>query len=217
VKPVAVYLRVSTHEQTTLNQRLELESVAAARGWAIVETFEDVVSGGKGRAKRPGLDQALRAAVQGRYDVLLAWDVTRLGRSTTDLLGVLQELHGAARDLYLHQQAIDTTTPAGRAMFTMLALFAEFERAMIQERVKAGMARAKACGTKSGRPIGRPRIATHLEARIMELRASGMGQSRIAREVGCGVSAVQRVLAGRLIASHAAHSAPGGPEDPPAA
>lgn len=192
----ALYLRVSTAEQTTANQRLELERVAAGRGWQVLEVFEDAgISGAKGRADRPGLDKALRAAVQGRYDVLLAWDVSRLGRSLEDLLASLAELHGAGRNLYLHQQGVDTTTPAGKAMFQMMGVFAEFERAIIQERVRAGVARAQQHGTRSGRAIGRPRLPAATEARIRELAAEKMGKGKIARTLGIGISAVQRVLA----------------------
>ncbi len=141
---VALYLRVSTDGQTVANQERELREVAAAKGWEIVEVYSDKgISGAKGRDGRPGLDKALREAVQGRYEVLGAWSVDRLGRSLQDLLHTLAELQGAGCDLYLHRQALDTRTPSGRAMFQMLGVFAEFERSMIQERVRAGLARAK--------------------------------------------------------------------------
>jgi len=192
----ALYLRVSTDGQTVANQERELREVAEAKGWKIVEVYSDKgISGAKGRDGRPGLDQALREAVQARYDVLAAWSVDRLGRSLQDLLHTLNELQSAGRDLYLHRQAIDTRTPSGRAMFQMLGVFAEFERAMIQERVRAGLARAKEKGTKSGRPIGRPRISSAVESRIRRERRRGHGVLKIARKVGVGVSVVQRVLA----------------------
>lgn len=191
----ALYLRVSTDDQTTSNQRLELERVAASRGWTVVQVHEDAgISGAKGRDKRPGLDDALKGAVRGQYDVLMSWSVDRLGRSLEDLLAALNELHGAGRNLYLHTQGVDTTTPGGKALFQMMGVFAEFERAIIQERVKAGMARAKVTGTKSGIPIGRPRISAELERRVRELAAAGTGKGKIARTLGIGVSAVQRVL-----------------------
>lgn len=192
----ALYLRVSTDGQTVANQERELREVGEAKGWEIVEVYSDKgISGAKGRDGRPGLDKALRDAVQARYDVLAAWSVDRLGRSLQDLLQTLNELQGGGRDLYLHRQAIDTRTPSGRAMFQMLGVFAEFERAMIQERVRAGMARAKEKGTKSGRPIGRPRIAAGIESAIRRERRKGRGMIKIAREVGVGVSVVQRILA----------------------
>src|SRR4051794_40011496 len=121
-KRAAIYLRVSTDEQTTTNQRRELEAAAEHRGWDVITVYEDAgISGAKGRDKRPGLDAMLKDAVRRKFDVVMAWSVDRLGRSLSDLVGGLQELYGAGVDLYLHQQAIDTTTPAGRAMFQMWA------------------------------------------------------------------------------------------------
>ena len=108
-------------------------------------------------------------------------------------MSLLQELHSTGVDLYLHQQGVNTTTPAGRALFGMMGVFAEFERGMIQERVRAGLARAKAKGTKSGNPIGRPVVGAKVEERIRKLRAEGVGMLKVAKLVGCGVSVVQRV------------------------
>ena len=108
-----------------------------------------------------------------------------------DLIGFLSELHATGRDLYLHQQAIDTSTPSGRAMFQMLGVFAEFERGMIRERVNAGLARARANGVK----LGRPTVAPKVEQRVRELRAKGMGLIKIGREVGVGTGTVQRIVA----------------------
>lgn len=189
MKRAAVYLRVSTGEQSTDRQRAELAEVAQHRGW-VVQVFEDAgISGAKGRDKRPALDAMLREVTRGKVDVVAAWSVDRLGRSLQDLLSMLQELHSAGCDLYLHQQGIDTGTPAGRAMFQMLGVFAEFERSMIRERVLSGLATAKA----KGKRLGRPTIDKATEDHIRALRAEGMGLQRIARTVGCGVSAVQRV------------------------
>jgi DNA invertase Pin-like site-specific DNA recombinase len=193
---VALYLRVSTDGQSVDNQERELREVAVAKGWDVVAVHADRgISGTKGRDGRPGLDKALHEAVQRRYDVLAVWSVDRLGRSLQDLLHTLAELQGAGCDLYLHRQAIDTRTPSGRAMFQMLGVFAEFERTMIQERVRAGLARARAKGTKSGRPIGRPPVAASVEDRIRRERRKSKGILKIARELGIGVSVVQRVLA----------------------
>jgi DNA invertase Pin-like site-specific DNA recombinase len=189
---VALYLRVSTNEQTTANQRLELEAWAARAGHEIVATYEDAgVSGAKSRDKRPSFDRLLKDAVRRRFDMLAAWSVDRLGRSLQDLVSALQELRGAGVDLFLHQQALDTSTPSGRAMFQMLGVFAEFERAIIVERVNAGLARAKAQGVK----LGRPRIDASVEQRVRELRGTGKGIKAVARELGIGVSVVQRVAA----------------------
>ena len=137
----------------------------------------------------------LKGVARKDFDLVASWSVDRLGRSLIDLINMLQELHSTGVDLYLHQQGINTTTPAGKALFGMMGVFAEFERGMIQERVRAGMARAKAKGTKSGNAIGRPAVSGVTEVRIRELRAQGPGMLKIAAQAGCGVSVVQRVLA----------------------
>src|SRR6185312_7084470 len=147
MKRVGIYLRVSTDSQTTDNQRRELETIAARSGWEVVGIYEDAgISGAKGREKRPGFDRLLRDATARKVDMIAAWSVDRLGRSLQHLVGLLQELQALKCDLYLHQQAIDTSTPSGRAMFQMCGVFAEFERAIIVERVKAGLKRAKRDG-----------------------------------------------------------------------
>lgn len=189
-KRVAVYLRVSTKEQTTENQRRELEVVAERAGWEVVRVFEDAgVSGAKGREKRPAYDALLKAVARREVDLVAAWSVDRLGRSMQDLVSFLEDLKGHGADLYLHQQALDTTTPSGRALFGMMAVFAEFERAMIQERVNAGLKRAKAQGKK----LGRPTLSGDMEAKVRALRAEGMGVVKVAKSLGIGVSAVQRI------------------------
>ena len=143
-KRAALYLRVSTADQTVSNQRVELEAVAAARGWTVVATYADEgISGAKTRHGRPQLDLMLKDAVRRKFDVVMVWAVDRLGRSLPDLIASMQDLHGAKVDLFIHQQGLDTTTASGRAMFGMLGVFSEFERAMIQARVKAGLERAK--------------------------------------------------------------------------
>src|SRR6195256_6790013 len=116
----------------------------------------------KGRDKRPAFDALCRDATQRKFDVVMAWSVDRLGRSLQDLVGFLSELHALRIDLYLHQQGLDTRTPAGMAMFQMMGVFAEFERAMIQERVRAGLARAKDEGKKLGRPPIDPKLEAHI-------------------------------------------------------
>jgi DNA invertase Pin-like site-specific DNA recombinase len=191
MKRVAIYLRVSTSKQDTDNQRRELEAVAARSGWHVERVYEDAgISGAKGRDKRPGLDAMLKAVNAKEFDMVAAWSVDRLGRSLTDLLGILQGLHDKGVDLFLHQQGLDTSTTAGKAMFQMLGVFAEFERGIIRERVNAGLARAKAKGTKLGR---RP-VKASIEARIRELKADGMGILKIGRTLGVGTSVVQRVI-----------------------
>ena len=193
---VVLYARVSTDRQSTENQLRELREAAQRQGWEIVQEFVDHgISGAKGRTGRPKLDAMLKGVSRKDFDLVAAWSVDRLGRSLIDLVGLLQELHATGVDLYLHQQGINTTTPAGKALFQMIGVFAEFEREMIRERVRAGLARAKSKGTKSGNPIGRPVVSVQVEDRIRQLRTEGLGMLKIAREVGCGVSVVQRVVA----------------------
>jgi DNA invertase Pin-like site-specific DNA recombinase len=186
----ALYLRVSTDDQSTDNQERELREAAEAKGFEVAKVYRDEgISGAKGRDKRPGLHAALQDATRGRFGVLMAWSVDRLGRSLTDLLATLHELHAAGVDLYLHKQALDTRTPAGRAMFQLLGVFAEFERSMIQARVKSGVTRAREAGVV----FGRPRVSPELEQQIRELRTQGVGIGTVARRLGVGVSVVQRV------------------------
>jgi DNA invertase Pin-like site-specific DNA recombinase len=201
MKRVGIYLRVSTNNgQTTDNQRRELEAVAKRSGWNVVEVFEDNgVSGAKGRDKRPAFDRLLKAATARKIDMVAAWSIDRLGRSMQHLVGFLGELEAVGCDLYLHQQALDTTTPSGRAMFQMCGVFAEFERAMIRERILSGLARAKARGVnRRGEPLrlGRPPIRAATERDIRKLRAKGMGILKIAKTLGIGTSVVQRVVGG---------------------
>ena len=193
-KRVGFYLRVSTDDQTVENQRQALIEAAAHRKWRVVEEFVDNgVSGAKGRDKRPGFDRLLKAVVRREIDVVATWSVDRLGRSLQHLVGFLEELDGAGCDLYLHQQALDTTTPAGRAMFQMLGVFSEFERSIIRSRVKAGMARARIHGTKSGKPIGQQPLPRHKVEQIRGELQKGTGILKTARLCGTGVSAVQRI------------------------
>ena len=193
---VALYARVSTDKQSTENQLRELREVAVRLGWNVVGEFVDRgISGAKGLKDRPHLAALLRGVSRKDFDIVASWSVDRLGRSLLDLVSMLQELHSTGVDLYLHQQGINTTTPAGKALFGMMGVFAEFERGMIQERVRAGLARARAKGTKSGNPIGRPAVASKVADCIRELRAQGLGMLKIAKSAGCVVSVVQRVLA----------------------
>jgi DNA invertase Pin-like site-specific DNA recombinase len=134
MKRVAIYLRVSTDKQTTNNQRRELEAVAERSGWGIVKVYQDAgISGAKGRDQRPGLDAMMKAVNAKEFDMVATWSVERLGRSLTDLLTILQGLHDKGVGLFLHQQGLDTTTTAGKAIFQMLGVFAEFERGIIKD------------------------------------------------------------------------------------
>ncbi len=186
----AIYLRVSTDRQTTENQSRELYAIVVQRGWIVTAVYEDAgISGAKGREQRPGLDALLKDAGRGKFDVAMAWSVDRLGRSLPDLLATMSALQAAGADLYLHQQGVDTRTPAGRAMFGMLGVFAEFERSLLRERVIAGLDRARARGVRLGPPrTPEPRLAA-LRAEL----ARGTGLHKAARLAGTGVSTAQRI------------------------
>lgn len=189
-KRVGIYLRVSTAEQTTENQRLELFGTAERNAWNVVRVFEDAgISGAKGRDDRPGLDALLKAVTRKEIDVVAAWSVDRLGRSLAHLVDLLKTLQSKNVDLFLHQQGLDTTTPSGRAMFGMLGVFSEFERALIRERVMAGLTRARASGIK----LGRPSIEQAKAIEIKTLLAQGNGVRKIARTLHVGVGTVLKV------------------------
>jgi DNA invertase Pin-like site-specific DNA recombinase len=194
MKRAALYLRVSTIDQTTANQERELRQVAGRMSCEIARVYKDHgISGAKGRDRRPEFDRLLRDAAQRKFDMVMAWSVDRLGRSLQDLVSFLSELHALRIDLFLHQQGLDTTTPSGKAMFQMMGVFAEFERAMIAERVRAGLRRAK----DEGKQLGRPRIALELEKRIQaalnDRKRTGEGVRGIAKRFGVDPSTVQRI------------------------
>jgi DNA invertase Pin-like site-specific DNA recombinase len=192
MKKAAIYARVSTIDQTPENQLLQLRQVAENRGWTVTAEYVDHgISGAKGRDKRPRFDEMLKAATRGEFQLIMSTSVDRLGRSLSHLVEFLDDIHAKGVDLYLHQQGIDTTTPTGKMMFQMCGVFAEFERAMMADRIKAGLNRARA----EGKQIGRPKVSAQVEDRIRELRSQKRGMLWIAREVGVGTGTVQRVVA----------------------
>jgi DNA invertase Pin-like site-specific DNA recombinase len=182
MKRAALYLRVSTGEQTIENQSRELHEAAERHGWSVAGVFKDEgISGAKGRDKRTAFDQLCRALARREFDLVAAWSVDRLGRSLRDLVGFLAEVHASGIDLYLHRQGLDTSTPAGKALFQMMGVFAEFERAMVVERTLAGLARARA----QGKVLGRPKASEQIEAQVRAALAKGKGILKIsARDCG---------------------------------
>jgi DNA invertase Pin-like site-specific DNA recombinase len=189
----AIYARVSTKDQTTDNQVEQLKQVAAKAGWSVSAVYADVISGSKGREQRPELDAMLKAVTRREIDRVMVWSVDRLGRSLQDLVSTMQEIQAAGADLYLHQQSIDTSTPAGKALFQMCGVFAEFEREMIRERVKAGLERTKAKGTKLGR---RP-IAPIMVRKVKQMKQDDPSLSvrKIAKTMQLSPTSVQNILA----------------------
>jgi DNA invertase Pin-like site-specific DNA recombinase len=191
-KRVGIYLRVSTAGQTVENQRQDLMRVAEQRGWLIVEEYIDQgISGSKGRDERPSFKKLAKDAAGGKLDMVAAWSIDRVGRSLQHLVEFMEELKAQGVGLYLHQQNVDSATAAGKAMLSMCGVFAEFERAIIVERINAGLARARA----QGKRLGRLPVSNRTETQIRNLHKQGLGKLKIARTLRCGVSTVQRVLA----------------------
>ena len=201
---VGIYVRVSTDDQTTASQKRDLQAWAERAGHTIVKVFEDAgISGAKGRDKRPAFDALLKAAVRREVDIIAVWSSDRLGRSLSHLVEVLQTIRDTGIGLYIHTQAVDTTTPAGRALFGMLGVFAEFEREMIVARVNAGLARTKdtlardgtftskagKVRTRLGRPGAKP---DQIDAARAEL-AKGTGIGKTARLIGLGTGTVHKL------------------------
>ena len=193
MKKVAIYARVSTASQTTENQLLDLRQTAQRMGYTIVAEFVDNgISGAKGRCDRPALDQMLKQATQRRFDMILCWDISRLGRSLQNLVEILTELQSLKIDLFFQQQGLDTSTSSGRMMFSVFGALAEYERELIRERVIAGQQRAKAQGIKLGRPS---KMNDGLRTAIKLLREKGVGIKQIAAQCQVGIGSVYSALA----------------------
>lgn len=190
-KRVALYARVSTDQaQTVENQLGELRAMAARLGWIVVGVFTDEgVSGAKGRDQRPGYNALLKGIARGEFDLVAAWSVCRLGRSLQDLVTFLGEIQNRWVGLYLHVQGLDTTSPASRALFRMLSVFSEVERAMIRDRVMAGLNWTRAKGTRLGCP---PMETAKVEA-IRAMLISAKSIRATARATGAGTASVQRI------------------------
>ena len=188
----ALYVRVSTSDrgQTVENQLQPLHEAARRLGLTLWPVFRDEgVSGTKGRDKRPGLDAMLKGVARREFDIVAAWSVCRLGRSLSDLIGLLGELRSRDIDLYLHQQALDTSTPSGRMLFGMLGVFGEFERAMIRDRVLAALERARS----SGKRLGRPRTTPFTVQRIRAALDAGRGVRETVRLLKVSAAKVSEV------------------------
>jgi len=185
----AIYSRVSTDKQTTDNQIRELMEVAKRHQWTVEAVYSDVISGATD--KRPELDKMMEVVHRKDFDIILAWDVSRLGRSLQHLVSLLSEIHAKGINLFLHQSGIDTTTPSGKAMFQMMGVFAEFERSMISERVRSGLDRARAQGKK----LGRPAVPPITVRKVLQLREDGLSFRKVAEQVGIHHKTVQRLCA----------------------
>jgi DNA invertase Pin-like site-specific DNA recombinase len=203
-KRVALYVRVSTDAQNTDTQRQELEAWAERAGHTVIKVYEDQgISGAKGRDQRPQFDALLKAAVRREFNMLAVWSSDRLGRSLKHLIEVLEIIRDTGTGLYIHTQSVDTTTPAGRAMFGMLGIFAEFEREMINARVVAGIERVRGEIQRNGKftskagkthkRLGRPSADPKKVEKARQELASGTGVLKTAKLVGLGTGTVQRL------------------------
>jgi len=192
MKRVVIYARVSTQSQNTENQLLELRQVAERMGYMVVQEFVDHgISGAKSRIHRPALDAMLKLATQRKIEMILCWDISRLGRSLQHLIEILNDLQTLKCDLYFHQNGIDTSTVTGRMIFQICGSLAEFERNLIRERVISGQQRAKS----EGKHIGRPSQMTDaLKTSIRLLREQGMAIKKIASTLSVGVGTVYSVI-----------------------
>jgi putative DNA-invertase from lambdoid prophage Rac len=183
-----LYARVSTNDQQTIPLQIRaLREYAAKRDWTIALQVKEV---GSGAAQRQLREKLLEAARRREIDVVLVWRLDRWGRSVTDLLATLQELEHLGVGFVSLNEALDLTTPAGRAMAALLAVFAAFEREILQERVRAGLAHAR----QNGKRLGRPTTAALHTAEIRKLHRTGVSRSEIARQLGVGRTSVRRIL-----------------------
>jgi putative DNA-invertase from lambdoid prophage Rac len=188
---IGLYARVSTHDQHTLPMQLDaLRTYAIQRGWSVVTEVQEV---GSGSIQRPKRDLLMQAARRRDVDAVLVWRLDRWGRSVADLLLTLAELNELGIGFVSLTEALDLTTPTGRAMAGLLAVFAEFEREILRERVRAGIAQARG----QGKPHGRPPAARRKATQVHELFADGLSQSAIARQLAIGRTSVRRILAGK--------------------
>ena len=191
-RKAVIYSRVSTNEQTVENQLRVLREVAEKRGLEVVREISDEgISGAKGRDERPGFDELIKGSVKNEWDIILVWDVSRLGRSLKHLVSFLEDIQSARCDMYIHQSGIDTSTPSGKMMFGMLSVFSEFERSMIRERVIAGQQRAVANGVKLGRKTN---VNDGIITAVYHMRQNNVSIKRIAKDLQIGVGTVYKIL-----------------------
>ncbi|HEY6271606.1 MAG TPA: recombinase family protein [Terriglobales bacterium] len=189
---MGLYARVSTHDQQTiLLQTRAMREYATRRGWMIAMQVREV---GSGAVQRQSREKVLEAARRREIDGVLVWRLDRWGRSVTDLLATLQELEHLGVGFVSLTEALDLTTPAGRAMAGLLAVFAEFEREILRERVRAGLAQAR----QNGQRLGRPLTAGLRADQVWKLYRAGTSKSEIARRLKIGRTSVRRILGERI-------------------
>lgn len=192
MKKVGCYYRVSTKNQTILNQKLELESLAERMGYEIVAEYKDEgISGAKNRDERPSLNAMMKDAVRGKFEMILCYDLSRLGRNLEELIRIMNEMNSLNINLFFYREAINTDSSSGKLMFSMFGVLAEWERSLISERIVSGQNRARTQGKKIGRPST---FNEGLMQAVRKMREKGMGIVAISRTLGIGVSSVYRSL-----------------------
>ena len=186
---IAIYARVSTNSQSTEQQLFTLREVSTRTQSTIIAEYSDTISGST--ESRPGLDALLLAARQRKFDVLYCYSIDRLGRSTKNLIAIVEELQTLKIDLFFYREGIDTTTATGRCVFTILSSVAELERNLIRERVTAGLAKAKRNGKKLGRPS---KMNDSMATAIQMLRSKGLSVRKIASQLKVGIGTVYKII-----------------------
>ena len=191
MEKVAIYSRVSTNDQNSQNQTKLLKEIVKRYQWQLVDEYiDDGVSGAKGRAQRPEFNRLCKDMVRKKFNRILVWDISRLGRSLQHLVEFLNDVQSVNCDLYIHQSGLDTSTPSGRMMFQMVGVFSEFEREMISERVKLGLERVKSKGIKLGRPIS---VTENIKVDIRAMISNGQSYTQISKHLNVSKMTVSRV------------------------
>ena len=189
-----IYTRISTSDkgQTVDNQLRILREVAEKKGYEVVQELSDEgISGAKGRDEREGFNELIKGAIRKDFDIILCWDISRLGRSLKHLVSFLEDIQSAKCDLYIHQSGVDTTTASGKMMFQLLSVFSEFERTLIRERVIAGQQRAKSEGKHIGRKTN---VNDAVITAVYQLRQNNVPIKKIATDLKIGVGTVYKIL-----------------------
>ena len=191
-KRVCIYVRVSTHNQTTENQIQALKAIIDRSGYELVKIYsDDGISGSKGRESRPALDQMMKDAVSRNFELVMCWSIDRLGRSLQHLVELLNDLQSMQIDLFFMQQHMDTTTASGRMIFSVFGAIGEFERNLIRERVALGQQRAKTSGVHIGRPT---KMNDGMRGAIKAMRDGGMSVRQIAKSCKVGIGTVYTAI-----------------------
>ena len=192
MEKVVIYSRVSTKDQNCENQIQLLKKIVDQNNWELVDTYVDQgISGSKGRESRKEFDRLNKDMIRRKFNRILVWDISRLGRSLQHLVEFLNEVNSIGCNLYIHQSGLDTSTPNGKMMFQMIGVFSEFEREMISERVKLGLERVKSKGQRLGRPN---KVNSKMIDEMNNLKNIGWSYGKISEHLGVSKMTVSRSL-----------------------